>query len=156
MDETSTYDKITIRLRSWENSAIEGACDALNGLEKSLLMQEAVFVETCRLGIRWSIRKPPPLTKPWPYQPDREEPGSDFRMAMTASITLAELITRAAEYVNTSRPLFVIGSTLAYIGRLQRCFAAQEAHPDAQKRILANLKRIKLPPQYQYPPSRRK
>ena len=155
MDETSSYDGITLRLLFWEQSAIEGACAALNGLERSILMQEAVLAETNRLGIRWTTRPPPPLAEPWPYKPVRETTSSDVRVNVSISITLAELVTRAAEYVNVSRPLFIIGSTLAHIGRLQRCFQALCLPESAHKRILTDLRRIKLPPQYQYPPRRR-
>jgi hypothetical protein len=155
VDERSSYDGITLRLLFWEQSAIEGACAALNGLERSILFQEAVLAETYRLGFRWSTRPPPPLAEPWPYKPNRETPSSDVRMQMSISITLAELVTRAAEYVEVSRPHFIIGSTLAHIGRLQRCFQALCLPESAHKRILTDLRRIKLPPQYQYPPRRR-
>ena len=155
VDEASSYDGITLRLLFWEQSAIEGACTALNGLERSILMQEAVLAETNRLGIRWSTRSPPPLTEPWPYKPIRETPSSDVRVQMSISITLADLVTRAAEHVDVSRPHFIIGSTLAHIGRLQRCYQALCLPETAHKRILADLRRIKLPPQYQYPPRRR-
>jgi uncharacterized protein (DUF1778 family) len=155
VDETSSYDGITLRLLFWEQSAIEGACAALNGLERSILMQEAALAETDRLGIRWTTRPPPPLAEPWPYKPVRETTSSDVRVNVSISITLAELVTRAAEYVDVSRPHFIIGSTLAHIGRLQRCFQALCLPESAHKRILTDLRRIKLPPHYQYPPRRR-
>jgi hypothetical protein len=68
------------------------------------------------------------------------------------SLSVAELITRAAEHVHASEPMFIIGATLAHIGRLQRYFQATHADgPDEAESIRAALESITLPRQYQYP-----
>jgi len=67
-------------------------------------------------------------------------------------LPVAETITRAAEHVHASEPLFIIGATLALIGRLRACFKAIHADtPEEARAIRAGLDRIKLPPRYQYP-----
>jgi hypothetical protein len=67
------------------------------------------------------------------------------------SLAVSELAARAALHVHTSEPLFIIGSTLAYIGRLQRCFTGITADsPEEAQKIRTALEKIKLPSQYQY------
>jgi len=73
-------------------------------------------------------------------------------VSITVSIPVAEIITRAAEHVHASEPMFIIGATLAHVGRLKACLKAIHAETPAEARaICAALERIKLPPQYQYP-----
>jgi len=142
----------SLRLHPREDSIIDRACAALNGMERSQLVQEAALLEASRLGIRWSVGTPRPLTASWPYMPQRGEEPTEVRVSVTVSLSSAELITRAAEYVHASEPLFLIGSTLAHIGRLQRCLRVIHAEtPEEARDIRAKLERIKLPPQYQYP-----
>jgi hypothetical protein len=67
------------------------------------------------------------------------------------SLSVAELISRAAEHVGASEPMFFIGATLAHIGRLQRFFQAVHADSSDEARpIRATLQSIRLPSQYQY------
>jgi hypothetical protein len=133
-----------------ENSIIDEACAALNGMERSMLVQEAVLVEACRLGIGWSSKAAPAFEGQWPYLPVRGEATGE-RTSITMSLALAELLARCAEHVGTSEPLFIVGATLAYIGRLQALFRGTraETREDAQG-IRADLQRIKLPAQYRY------
>ena len=141
----------TIRMLPLEDSIIDRACKALNGVERSLLVQEAVFAEASRLGIRWSARPPPPFVGPWPYLPDRKDKVTEERTSITISLALADLLGRCADHVGTSEPLFIIGATLAYIGRLQVLFEGTHADtPEYAKGIKAELQRIKLPEQYRY------
>ncbi len=63
----------TLRLHPLENSIIDRALEALNGMERTQLVQEAVISEASRLGIRWTREPPEPLKVPWPYLPDRGE-----------------------------------------------------------------------------------
>ena len=133
-----------------EDSIVDRACDALAGLEKSQLVQEAVLAEASRLGIRWSVERPPRLEKPWPYMPVRTE-GTGHRVCVSVSVALAELARRAADHVGASEPNFMLGATLAYIGRLQRCFEGTAAETTEEgARMKAALQRIQLPAQYQY------
>ena len=142
----------TLRLYPREDSIIDRACAALNGMERSQLVQEAALVEAGRLGIRWSVGTPRPLASSWPYMPERGEEPTGVRVSITVSLSSAELITRAAEYVHASEPLFLIGATLAHIGRLQKCLRVIHADtPEEAREIRAKLERIKLPAQYQYP-----
>jgi hypothetical protein len=54
--------------------------------------------------------------------------------------------------VGVSEPLFIIGSTLAYIGRLQSRFqGTQLESPDETRATRAALREIKLSRQYRYP-----
>lgn len=50
----TSYITKTIRLLPLENHVFDSACDALGGLERAQLMQEAVLFEVFRLGIRFS------------------------------------------------------------------------------------------------------
>jgi len=146
-----SFRRVTLRLHPLEDSIIDRACEALNGVERSLLVQEGVLAETNRLGIRWSMVRPPPLTEPWPYLPQRGDEPTEARVCISVSLPLAELIRRGAQHVRASEPQFVIGSTLAYVGRLQRCFeglCAETPHEGQKMRV--ELQRIKIPPQYQY------
>ena len=142
----------TLRLHPLENLVFEQACEALNGMERTQLMQEAVIHEAARLRVRWSIDPAPPLTTSWPYMPQRGDEPTEVRVSITVSIPVAEIITRAAEHVHASEPMFIIGATLAHIGRLKACLKAIHAEtPEEARAICAALEKIKLPPQYQYP-----
>jgi uncharacterized protein (DUF1778 family) len=150
----SCVRRCSIRLTVPEDSIINRACEALGGLERSQLVQEAALSEANRMGIRWSVDRPPPLTDPWPYLPDRTAEATAVRVTITVSVPLRELVARAAEHVHASEPVFLLGATLAYIGRLQRCFeGAAVGTPEERaegERMRAALQRIKLPPQYVY------
>jgi hypothetical protein len=142
----------TLRLHPLENSIFDRTCEALNSMERTQLMQEAVLTEAGRLGIRWTVNPVPPLETSWPYMPDRGEEPTGVRVSITVSLSVAELITRAAEHVHASEPLFIVGATLAHIGRLQRCFRGIHADtPEEAREIRSELEKIKLPAQYQYP-----
>lgn len=142
----------TLRLHALENLIFEQACAALNGMERTQLMQEAVINEAARLGIRWSAEPVEPLATSWPYLPERGDEPTEVRVSITVSLSVAELITRAAEHVHASEPMFIIGATLAHIGRLKACFKVIHAEtPEEARAIRADLEKIKLPPQYQYP-----
>jgi uncharacterized protein (DUF1778 family) len=148
----------TLRLHPLENAIFEQACAALNNMERTQLMQEAVIHEAARLGVRWSIEPAPPLEVAWPYMPDRKDEPTEVRVSITVSLPVAEIITRAAEHVHATEPLFIVGSTLAHIGRLQACFRAIHADgPEEARALCSALQKIKLPRQYEYPrrPKRR-
>lgn len=143
----------TLRLHPLENMIFEQACEALNGMERTQLMQEAVIHEAARLGVRWTVEPAPPLTSSWPYMPQRGDEPTEVRVSITVSLPVAEIITRAAEHVHASEPMFIIGATLAHIGRLKACFKGIHAEtPEEARDIRAGLDKIKLPPLYQYPP----
>jgi len=121
-------------------------------MERTQLMQEAVIHEAARLGIRWTVEPVEPLTSSWPYTPRRGEEPTEVRVSITVSLPVAEIITRAAEHVHASEPMFIIGATLAHIGRLKACFKAIHADtPEEALGIRAKLEKIQLPPQYRYP-----
>ena len=122
-------------------------------MERTQLMQEAVIHEAARLGVRWTVEPASPLAASWPYMPDRGDEPTEIRVSITVSLPVAEIITRAAEQVHASEPMFIIGATLAHIGRLKACFKAiHAATPEEARAICAALEKIKLPPRYQYPP----
>jgi uncharacterized protein (DUF1778 family) len=142
----------TLRLHPLENLIFDQACEALNNMERTQLMQEAVINEATRLGVRWSVNPAPPLTSSWRYMPQRGNEPTEVRVSITVSLSVAEIITRAAEHVHASEPLFIVGATLAHIGRLKACFKVIHADtPEEALAIRAALEKIKLPPQYQYP-----
>lgn len=121
-------------------------------MERTQLMQEAVIHEAARLGIRWTVEPIAPLAASWPYMPDRGDEPTELRVSITVSLPVAETITRAAEHVHASEPMFIIGATLAHIGRLRACFKAIHADTPEEARVIrAGLDKIKLPPKYQYP-----
>jgi uncharacterized protein (DUF1778 family) len=143
----------TLRLVPLENLIFDQACEALNGMERTQLMQEAVINEASRLGVRWSVNPAAPLTSSWPYMPQRGGEPAEVRVSITVSLSVAEIITRAAEHVHASEPLFIVGATLAHIGRLKTCFKVIRADtPEEAHDIREALATTTLPPQYQYPP----
>ena len=147
----TSYIIKTIRLLALEDSIFDRACAALGGLERAQLMQEAVLFEAYRLGVRYSTRPPPPLTGPWPYLPERGEETTDERISISLRVTVAELMSIAAKHVKASETLFIVGSTLAYIGRLQKCYRGLLAESEGEAReVRAALQKIKLPEQYRY------
>jgi hypothetical protein len=151
----TSYIVKTIRLLESENFVFDNACDALGGLERAQLMQEAVLAEAFRLGIRYSTERPPPLRGPWPYLPDRSEETTGIRVSISMRVTVAELMSTAAAHVQASEPLFIIGSTMAYVGRLQHCYEGlQAATPEAARESRSALRKIKLPARYRYPRGR--
>ncbi|HET6436718.1 MAG TPA: hypothetical protein VFG59_01560 [Anaeromyxobacter sp.] len=144
----------TLRLHPLENSIMDRACHALNGIERSQLVQEAVISEASRLGVGWIVERAEPLMVSWPYLPDRGGEPTAVRVSVTVSLSVAEIITRAAEHVHASEPMFIVGATLAHVGRLQKCFQAIHADsPEEARAISSALGKIKLPPHYQYPTS---
>lgn len=150
-ERSKSFRTKTLRLHPLENLVFEQACAALNGMERTQLMQEAVIHEAARLGVRWTAEPAPPLTSSWPYMPQRGDEPTEVRVSITVSLSVAELITRAAEHVHASEPMFIIGATLAHVGRLKSCFKAIHAEtPEETRTITAALGKIKLPPRYEY------
>ena len=142
----------TLRLHPLENAIFDQACEAMNNMERTQLMQEAVIFEAARLGIRWSVDQVEPLDSSWPYMPQRGNEPTEIRVSITVSLSVAEIITRAAEHVHASEPMFIIGATLAHIGRLKACFKGIHADtPEEARELRAGLDKIKLPAHYQYP-----
>ncbi len=147
----TSYIIKTIRLLTLEDSIFDRACAALGGLERAQLMQEAALFEAFRLGVRYSSRPPPPLKEPWPYLPDRGDEATGHRISISLRVTVAELMSLAAERVKASETLFIVGSTLAYIGRLQKFYRGVHAgSPEEAREMKAALQKIRLPPQYRY------
>ena len=152
----TSYITKTIRLLPLENSVFDRACDALGGLERAQLMQEAVLFEAFRLGIRYSDSRPAPLRTAWPYLPDRSQEATDLRVSISMRVTVAELMSRAAEHVGASEPLFIVGATMAYVGRLQACYeGTYAASPESARESRAALRKIRHPEQYRYTSARR-
>ena len=147
----TSYIVKTIRLLAIENSVFDQACAALGDMERAQLMQEAVLAEAYRLGVRYSITPPEPLNAPWPYLPDRGEEVTDVRISISMRVTVAELMSAAAELVNASETLFIVGSTMAYVGRLQACYRGTHAASSQDAReSRAALRKIRLPERYRY------
>jgi hypothetical protein len=148
----TSYIVKTIRLLNLENAIFDAACEALGDLERAQLMQEAVLFEAFRLGVRYSATPPPPLEEPWPFLPDRR--GKDvtgIRVSISMRVTVAELMSTAAEHVGASETLFIAGASLAYVGRLQSCYqGVHAASPEDAREARAALRKIKLPPRYRY------
>jgi len=149
VDKESNIEAVakTIRMTANESAAIDRACAVLR-MGRASLIKEAAMWEAARLGVRFTLSRIPPLKGPWPYLPSREEPTA-VRTSFSCTLTEAEIIARAADHVQASEALFLVGATLAYIGRLQRCFTAMFASDEARK-ILKDLASIKLPEAYRY------
>jgi hypothetical protein len=151
----TSYIVKTIRLLNYENMVFDEACDALGDLERAQLMQEAVLFECFRLGVRYSVTPPAPLKRPWPYQPTRDGEVTGVRISISMRVTVAELMSMAATHVGVSEPLFIVGATLAYIGRLQSCYeGTRAASDDAARDTRAALRKIRLPERFRYPQAR--
>jgi hypothetical protein len=148
----TSYIVKTIRLLSLEDVIFNGACDALGGIERAQLMQEAVLFEAFRLGVRYGDTPAPPLRAPWPFLPDRRGADvTDVRISISMRVTVAELMSIAAEHVDASETLFIVGAALAYVGRLQRCYRGMHAaSPEEARDARAALRKIKLPERYRY------
>ena len=148
----TSYIVKTIRLLSLEDVIFNGACDALGGIERAQLMQEAVLFEAFRLGVRYGDTPAPPLKAPWPFMPDRRGADvTDVRVSISMRVTVAELMSIAAEHVGASETLFIVGSTLAYVGRLQSCYQGlQAASAEDAKESRAALRRLRVPDRYRY------
>lgn len=57
----------------------------------------------------------------------------------------------ALKHVNANATLFIVGSTLAYIGRLQSCYQGTHAtSADNARKARTALRQIKLPVRYRY------
>jgi uncharacterized protein (DUF1778 family) len=151
MVRSKSFRTKTLRLHSLENSVIDRACEALNGMERTQLVQEAVISEAFRLGIGWTAGRISPLKTSWPYLPDRGDEPTSVRVSVTVSLSVAELISRAAEHVHASEVMFVVGATLAHIGRLQSFFRAIHAEtPEEARAIKSALEKIRLPTRYEH------
>jgi hypothetical protein len=151
VERSKAFGMKTVRMLDDEYDVIERACAALQGIDRATFITEAALFEAERLGVRYSHYGPPPLKQSWPYVPDRGEEVTGVRLTITMSLTTLELVGRAAEHVGTSEPLFLIGSTLAYIGRLQKQFKGTHVDPpELAAEIRRRLGAIRLPLQYQY------
>jgi hypothetical protein len=148
----TSYIVKTIRLLALENLVFDRACEALGGLERAQLMQEAVLFEAFRLGVRFSDSAPPSLEAPWPFLPDRGgEDVTDMRVSISMRVTVAELMSIAAEHVGASETLFIVGASLAYVGRLQSCYRGTHAvSPEDARETRAALRKIRLPERYRF------
>jgi len=150
VERSKAFRNKTMRVHPREDALIDRACAALHGVDRSTFMSEAVLFEASRLGVRFTAEPLKPLRTSWPYIPDREE-STGVRFTITLSPVLMEIVSRAAAHVHTSEPLFMIGATLAYIGRLQKCFRGEaEDTPEEAAEIRRKLAAIRLPAQYQY------
>ena len=140
----------TLRLYPNEYSIINRACEAL-GIDRATLLTDASHFEATRLGVRYSTEPLAPLMKSWPYEPERGDEPTGVRITITMNRLMLELVTRAAEHVHTSEPRFIIGATLAYIGRVQKSYRGiTDDTPEEAAVIRKKLEAIKLPAQYQY------
>ena len=147
----TAYRMKTLRLLQEEERVLDKACAALKSLDRATLMTDAAVFFAHRLGIYYSFDPPPRLKTSWPYIPHRGDEPTGVRLTITMNIVAEELVARAARHVHTTEPLFVIGSTLAYVGRLQKCFTGSEqATPEEAVETRKKLEAIKLPAQYQY------
>lgn len=141
----------TLRMLPLENAIVDAACAALNGMERTQLMQEAIIFEAARLGVRWTAEAPPPAPSPWRYLPDRGDEPTGVRVSITVSLSVSELISRCAEHLGVSEPMFIIGATLGHVGRLQRFLEVIHAETPAEARaIRAELEGIELPRRFRY------
>ncbi|HET6412379.1 MAG TPA: hypothetical protein VFG53_09980 [Anaeromyxobacter sp.] len=140
----------SLRLMQAEMSIINRACAALD-IDRARLMADASFFHAMRLGVQFSADPPRRLKESWPYVPPRGEEPTGVRVSITMDILLDELVGRAARLVHTSEPSFILGSTLAYIGRLQKCFTGESCPtPEEAAEKIRKLRAIRLPAQYEY------
>jgi hypothetical protein len=152
VERSKSFRTKTLRMLPLEDGIVNAACEALNGMERTQLMQEAIIFEAARLGVRWTAEPPSPVAGPWRYLPDRGDEPTGVRVSITVSLSVAELISRVAEHLQVSEPMFIIGATLAHVGRLQRFLRGIHAEtPEEARAIRAALERIELPRRYRYP-----
>ena len=140
----------TVRLHAREEAIIDRACGAL-GIDRTSLMTEAAIHEAVRLGVRYSLEPLEPLKKSWPYLPERGDEPTAERVTLSMTILALELVKKAAEHVHASEPQFLVGATLAFIGRLRKCYQGSALDtPEEAAEIRKKLEAIKLPAQYEY------
>ena len=151
MERSRAFGMKTLRMLDREYRVLKRACDALQGIDRATLIMEAALFEAQRLGVRYSAGSPPALKAPWPYTPVRGEESTGIRLTITLSLSTLEIVGKAAAHVGVSEPLFLIGSVLAYIGRLQRNFQGTHVDPpELADTIREKLREIVLPAQYRY------
>ncbi len=80
----------------------------------------------------------------------RGDEPTEIRISIALSLPIAELTSRAAQAIHASEPMFIIGSTLAYIGRLEASFGGIAADsPEEAEALMTDLAKIKLPAQFE-------
>ena len=144
----------TLRLHPLENLIFEQACEALNGMERTQLMQEAVIHEAARLGIRWTVEPAPPLTSSWPYMPQRGR-RADRGARLDHGEPAGRRDHHARGRARSRERADVHHRRDARAHRAPQGSASRAIHaetPEEARDIRAGLDKIKLPPQYQYPP----
>src|SRR5438105_682016 len=127
---------ISVRLTDYENAIVRKAASAMK-VTLSQLFEVAATEVAHRLGFFMGEDSPTKRKPTWNDAPQRGDSSTSKRISVTMSVLTYELTTRAAEYVNTSHPFFLIGSTLRYIATRKKV--------DPKNKELV---RIVLPDQY--------
>lgn len=69
-----------------------------------------------------------------------------MRVSISMRVTVAELMSRAAQHVESSETLFIVGATMAYVGRLQACYEGRHAaSPESARESRAALRSSSSP-----------
>lgn len=128
----------TIRLTAEEERVLKKATEIL-ARPTSQIVQAGVVEAAHRLGFFAGVPAlATPYSGPWPDLPDRGDESTSRRTSITFDPQTADLLTRAAKYVDVGESLFMLGATFRYLADLR----ATEPR----------LRRLKLPPKYEKRP----
>lgn len=126
---------VPLRVTSVERVIIGEAAKAM-GINVSNIFENGAVEAAHRLGFFAgpgpSIRK-----RSWKDAPVRGDESASERLSVSMNAENFDLVSRAADWVGASVPLFLIGATLRYI-------ANRRAGSPENRR----LQRLELPPQY--------
>jgi uncharacterized protein (DUF1778 family) len=125
---------ISVRVTAEEEAAMRAGAAALD-LGLSALVELAGLNAAHTLGF-FEDRGSSPVLRGgiWDALPDRGEETTASKLNVSLSQTAVELARRAAEWLGTSTPLFLVGATLRYVGNRQRLEG--RANPALTKVIL--------------------
>ncbi len=86
----------------------------------SQITQAAVVDAAYKLGFSAAVKVPPrPYQGVWPDAPERGEESTSTRTTANFDPWSAQLLTRAAAYVNVGETIFVLGATFRYLADLK-------------------------------------
>ncbi len=109
-----------IRMTAEEDRCLRRAMKLLQQ-PLSQITQAAVVDAAYKLGFCAAVKVPPrPYRGVWPDAPERREETTSTRTTANFDPWSAQLLTRAAAYVDVGETTFVLGATFRYLADLKR------------------------------------
>ncbi len=114
-----SYRPLSFLLTPDEDQAIRDAASALD-LQVSQLVENAAVAAAHRLGFFDGYDRVAKKRVVWNDIPVREESGASMRLTISMNPLNLAIVREAAEFVDTTVPMFCVGSTLRYIANKRR------------------------------------